>query len=190
MNAFGFPRPRDCLLIAALALAVAPTHCHAGGVTFITHGLNGNTDGWVSGMANRITNYSRFPGTNATIYKAYFYSSNSSYYLTAARVAGSPPPSSDCGEIVVKFDWSLLADGNSYNTYQIAAAAAPALLSTNFISELGGHALAELPVHLIGHSRGGSLICELSRLLGTHGVLGEHLTTVGPQPPNIDRFND
>src|SRR5712691_9477633 len=60
----------------------------AGGVTFITHGLSGNVDGWVTGMANRITNYSRFPGTNATIYKAYFYSTNSSYYLTAARAAG------------------------------------------------------------------------------------------------------
>jgi hypothetical protein len=163
---------------------------HAGGVTFITHGLNGNTDGWVTGMANRITNYSRFPGTNAAIYKAYFYSTNSGYALTASRVAGSLPTTSDCAEIIIKFDWSQLAGGNTYNTYQIAAAAAPALLSTNFIPELGGHALAELPLHLIGHSRGGSLICELSRLLGTNGVWVDHLTTLDPHPLNNDGFHE
>ena len=176
------------VFILALAGALVPLPCTAGGVTFITHGLNGNTDGWVTGMANRITNYGSFPGTNATIYKAYFYSSNSSYYLTASNTAGTFPTNSDCGEIIVKFDWSQLADGNSYNTYQIAAAAAPALLSTNFIPALGGHALAELPLHLIGHSRGGSLICELSRLLGTNGVWVDHLTTLDPHPLNNDGF--
>src|SRR5437016_6192903 len=90
--------------ILALLDALGTLSCRGGGVTLITHGLNGNTDGWVTGMANRITNYSRFPGTNAAIYKAYFYSSNSSYYLTAARVAGSPPTASDSAEIIVKFD--------------------------------------------------------------------------------------
>jgi hypothetical protein len=163
---------------------------YPGGVTFITHGLNGNTDGWVTGMANRVTNYSRFPGTNATIYKAYFYSTNSGYALTATNVAGSLPNTSDCAEIIVKFDWSQLAGGKTYNTYQVAAAAAAALLSTNFIPQLSGHALAELPLHLIGHSRGGSLICELSRLLGTNGVWVDHLTTLDPHPLNNDGFND
>src|SRR3954465_10049494 len=134
------------LTMFAIAGTMFPLPSRAGGVTFITHGLNGNTDGWVTGMGNRITNYSRFPGTNASIYKAYFYSSNSSYYLTASNVAGSLPTSSDCGEIIIKFDWSQLAGGNSYNTYQMAAAAAAALLATNFISGLGEHALAELPL--------------------------------------------
>jgi hypothetical protein len=78
------------LLLLVLASAISLS-ARAGGVTFITHGLNGNADGWISGMANRLTNYSRFPGTNATIYKAYFYSTNSGYALTATNVAGSLP---------------------------------------------------------------------------------------------------
>jgi hypothetical protein len=162
----------------------------AAGVTLITHGLNGDTDGWVTGMADRIPDYPRFAGTNYSSYHVYFYASGGSYYLTAVRDAGSEPLSSASGEIILKLDWRQLADGNSYNTYQVAAAAAPALMSTNFIPELGGHALAELPMHLIGHSRGGSLVCELSRQLGTNGIWVDHLTTLDPHPLNNDGFND
>jgi hypothetical protein len=160
----------------------------AGGVTLLTHGLNGNVDGWVTGMATNIARYAKFPGTNFTGYEMYFFSSNSTYYLTSARMAGTAPAQPESGEIVVMLDWRQLAGGSSYNTYQVAAMVLPALLSTNFIPELGGHALAEFPLHLIGHSRGGSLMCELSRLLGTNGIWVDHLTTLDPHPLNDPAF--
>ncbi len=139
-------------------------------------------------MADQFPNYARFPGPDFTTYKMFFNSNNGSYYLTNTRTAGGPALSSRSGEIIVKLDWSQLSDGNSYNTYQVAAAVLPAMLSTNFIPELGGHALVEFPMHLIGHSRGGSLICELSRLLGTNGVWVDHLTTLDPHPLNDPMF--
>lgn len=174
--------------LCALAMVGLLGQANAAGVTLITHGLNGNVDGWVTGMATSIPNYRRFPGMHFTSYELSFSNFNSAYYLTAVRVAGIAPADSDSGEIVVKLDWRQLADGNSYNTYQVAAAVLPALLSTNFIAELGGHALAEFPLHLIGHSRGGSLMCELSRLLGTNGVWVDHLTTLDPHPLNDPAF--
>ncbi len=177
------------LLCGALLFlsAFIPHSTKAAGVTIITHGLNGNADGWVTGMANEIPKYYRFTGTNYTFYKLYFYY-NSGYYLTYSRLGGSSPTNTDSGEIIVAFDWSQLADGNSYNTYQIASVMAQALMSTNFISEMNGHALCELPIHLIGHSRGGSLMCETSRLVGTNGVWVDHLTTLDPHPLNDVNF--
>jgi hypothetical protein len=177
-----------CFLIPLLLLSGFLNEVHGSGVTLITHGLNGNVDGWVTGMAERIPQYPGLLGTNYTCYKVYLYPSGNTWLPAAVRTEGSLPTSPGSGEIVVKLDWSGVADGNSWNTYQVAATFAPALLSTNFVPELGGHALAELPLHLIGHSRGGSLICELSRLLGTNGVWVDHLTTLDPHPLNNDGF--
>src|SRR5262245_20603149 len=125
-------------LLAALIAGFSFPPGASAGVTIITHGLNGDVDGWVTGMATNIPNYARFFGTNYSCYEMYFYPSNSSYYLTAQRVAGNPATTPASGEIVIKLDWRQLADGSLYNTYHVATAVAPALLSTNFIPELGG----------------------------------------------------
>jgi len=182
---------KSCLLGALLLLgSLIPHSANAAGVTIITHGLDGNADGWVKGMAEQIPLYPGFQGTNYTIYKIYFNytASDNTYRATWSRLAGDFPSATDSGEIIIAFDWSQLADGNSFNTYQIASVLSTLVLETNFISELNGHALCELPIHLIGHSRGGSLMCQTSLLLGTNGVWVDHLTTLDPHPLNDSNF--
>ena len=82
------------ICVVAGALLFCPVKAGAVGVTLITHGLNGNVDGWVTGMATNVPNYRRFPGTNFTCYQMSFSNFNSVYYLTASRVAGNAPTNS------------------------------------------------------------------------------------------------
>ena len=168
------------LLLSAVVLV------RGAGVTIITHGLNSNADDWVLAMAQRLPLHPSFPGTN---FSCYAVDVAPNMTLSATRIGGGPPTQTDSGEIIIKLDWGQLAN-NDFSTYQVAAAVVPALLRTNFILGLAAHAIAEYPLHLIGHSRGGSLVCEISRLLGTNGVWVDHLTTLDPHPLNNDGFND
>jgi len=155
-------------------------------VTLITHGLNGTTTGWVTGMARAMTNRPGGP-MDAAIYRLQFTSGLAGSFT---KLSGPAMLGSVSGEIIILLDWGPAADGNSFNTTQVAAAVLPFLTATNSIAELGGRALATWPLHLIGHSRGGSLVCELSRLLGEQGVWVDHVTTLDAHPLNNDGFND
>src|SRR5687768_4230035 len=129
-----------CLLLAAVL-----NICRGAGVTIITHGLNSNADDWVLAMAQRVPLHPNLPGTN---FSCYAVDVAPNFTVTATRIGGGPPTAGDSGEIIIKLDWGQLAN-NDFSTYQVAAAVLPALLQTNFILGLAGHALAEYPLHLV-----------------------------------------
>jgi hypothetical protein len=62
----------------------------------------------------------------------------------------------------------------------VAVPAAAALLSTTLIPENGARPLAELPLHLLGHSRGSSVVSEIARILWGNGVWVDHMTLWDP----------
>lgn len=173
-------------MVAALAFlgleAEAPLH--AGGVTVITHGFNGNVDDWVLPMAARMIDHPGFPGTSASCYILKVV--NQSGPATVQWVGGVTPDLTDSGEIFIKLDWSAEAGlfGGS-SSGQVAQLAVAALLNPALIPATGGRALAELPLHLVGHSRGASVVTEMARRLGEQGVWVDHVTTLDPIPVTL-----
>jgi len=178
--------PRLSLVLIA-ALAVSIPQADAGGVTVITHGFNSDITSWILPMASRFPGHPGFPGTQLTCYQIEITASGGGFASMATRLDGPAPDASNSGEIVVKLDWSSIDTGPT-STGQVAAAAASALLATGLIPENDGRPLAELPLHLIGHSRGASVVSEISRELGKRGVWVDHLTLLDPVP--VDTYGD
>jgi hypothetical protein len=178
---FMHQRLRSSLRGSILALAMIGVAAPAlgGGVTVITHGFNGNVTDWIIPMADRYLGNPSFPGKEISCYQLSV--SNEGY--SATFLGGAEPTSSDSGEIIVKLDWSALAGlfGGASSTV-VAEKAAQALAAPNLIPALGGRPLAELPLHLVGHSRGGSVVTELARFLGARGIWVDHVTTMDPRP--------
>lgn len=161
-----------------------------GGVTVITHGFNGNVEDWIIPMTEAVSGHPSFRGTSVSCYEISITRNGSGQYVAAATFLGGLAPTlTDSGEILVKLDWSALAGLGGPSSTTIASAAVGALMSTNLISALGGRPLAELPLHLVGHSRGGSVVTEMARLLGAQGVWVDHVTTLDPVPVGFP-FND
>lgn len=156
------------------------------GVTIVTHGLDGNVDSWIIPMSEAIG--SQVGATNFSCFEFYFRLEGNSYVPKSAFLGGVPPLVSTSGEIFVKLDWRQLA-GEAYSTTQIAESMVTAMLQTDFVPELGGRSIVELPIHLIGHSRGASLVAEIARLLGARGIWVDHMTTLDPHPLNNDGFD-
>jgi hypothetical protein len=177
------------LLLSALPFA------RGAGVTIITHGANGNGAGWINPMAQQITSYVSFPGSASSYYEItveidFFHD----LVVTQTKLGGVNPTNSDSGEILIFLDWSAPGFDPFFSTTDIAESVVPTLLRGDFIPELDGRALVELPIHLIGHSRGGSLITKLAELLGNQGIWVDHITTLDPHPvpevgdPDVEVF--
>src|SRR5258705_3958014 len=81
-------------------------------------------------------------------------------------------------EAVVAVDWAALASGD-VSTSTIGNVAANYLLSG--LGNLGKNLLSG-PIHLIGHSRGASVMAKIAEILGQHGLIVDQLTMLDPHP--------
>ena len=68
--------------------------------------------------------------------------------------------------------------GEHVESPDIATVVARSLLTAN----QAGFYLASRPLHLIGHSRGGSVVLETAKILGSYGIWVDHITTLDPHP--------
>ncbi len=165
------------------------------GVTIITHGFNDNVNGWVTEMAETIANQiaancqcsvSDVAEMRLTV--------QSDLSVIPQWIVEPNLKTSKCAETIVLLDWSAVAGtwsplhptnflDISHHTADVANAVVSYLVQgmvcTDPLFALV-YPLAENPIHLIGHSRGGSLVTELAKDLGQHGVWVDQVTTLDP----------
>jgi hypothetical protein len=106
--------------------------------------------------------------------------------VSFTRTAGPLPVSSPTGEAVIELDWAAASGLSGPSTAIVAQAVFTALQDPAEALGFGARGILGLPIHLIGHSRGGSLVAELGRLFGTVGVAVDQLTTLDPFPLTND----
>jgi Ca2+-binding RTX toxin-like protein len=157
------------------------------GVTLLSHGYAGNVDGWVQKTADGIV--ARLGGpANASVYTMKIRAdSNGALSVTEFTPDAGYGDYRDNAEaeLIIKHDWSNISSG-AYSTGQVAEATALYLLAPRTSTKLPP--IAELPLHLAGHSRGASLIAELSRLVGQRGAVVDQVSYLDPHP--VDGVDD
>jgi len=156
------------------------------GVTLLAHGFEGSINDWPAATADGII--ARLGGnTAASVYTLRVDDSTGQIAVTSF----SPDPgygdyrNTTTSEVVIRLDWNAVS-GAAYSTGEVAAVVAQYLLLPRTSQQLP--ALAQLSMHLIGHSRGASLVAEIARIAGRRGVLVDQLTFLDPHP--VDGVND
>jgi pimeloyl-ACP methyl ester carboxylesterase len=181
-----------------MALVLCLVHaCRAGVVTLVTHGYLSGADEWVATMGRAARDYPRRAAEYGPVVPIFRLSFDSGGFLRAQQTAGPAVTNNSSGDIVLLLDWNPysgdLSDvfglGDAASTRVVGPVVADSLLATNFIPQLGVP-LARFPLHLIGHSRGGSLVCEIARRLGERNVVVDHLTLLDPHPVDNDGFSN
>ena len=183
----------------AVLLFMFANFARGAGVTIITHGYQSDALSWVAQMANAIAIRA---GGNETVSqytlvltnlgsRCPFGSPNIQIH-SFTRDSSSPPADTLANrEVIVKVCWSGFDAGicnepfglGTVPTEEIGFVVATALRLPNFATDGSlANPLCELPMHLIGHSRGGSVMATVARILGENGIWIDHLTTLDPHP--------
>ena len=166
-------------LLGAIVLAVTP-YSYSDGVTIITHGYNpsiASSPLWMASLRDDIAE--NFTGDEQ------LYGTITVTGTTNALTATCSPWSYDLSsasnaEVMIVVDWSAVAD--HLTKYVTAQSVASAVVARIVASQNDRPALAELPIHLIGHSRGGGMVCEIARQLGEQGIVVDQVTPLDPHP--------
>ena len=148
------------------------------GVTVIAHGWNSGVDDWVSEMADAMIARS---GLDTTVYRfdVTYGVVSQVMGVTNIDVSGVDLASSKDCEVIVLCNWSDV-DCGDHPVTDIAGAIVRELMDSRNIPNWD-HPLVQLPIHLIGHSRGAALVSEISRMLGEEGVSVDQVTFLDAQ---------
>jgi hypothetical protein len=145
------------------------------GVTVITHGFqSGSTfPQWVHTMGLAIAQ----EAGGADIYRLRITGTSTPTVQSFSNIQGNLGSN---GESIIEVDWAASSSqfSSTVTADQIAALVVPYITS----QPSAQHPFAELPIHLVGHSRGASVVSALAGRLGQLGLWVDQLTTLDPHP--------
>lgn len=170
-----------------LTILVISFRLHAATVTLVTHGLDSNADGWVHDMCRDIRKYQNDLGYDADVFRVTLPEQSMVLRDPQFQVLQDTFTSTNQNRnIIIAFDWSyysksvILGVGIQHATWTISPYLSYFLLKSNALPSIS-EPLAWRSIHLIGHSRGGSLISGAGDILATNNIVIEHFTTLDPR---------
>jgi hypothetical protein len=150
------------------------------GVTLLIHGNEGSIGGWVQSAASAIAK--RIGTSQASRYVMTVENVGGDAKVTSLTLKNGPKlDASTQAEAIISVDWTAIDSGN-FSTVEVGQAVADYLTTAHGSMR----PLAELPIHLIGHSRGASMVVAISRRLGNKGILVDQDTFLDPHPIDGD----
>lgn len=178
------------LSFCLVSILFVSSNAFAGGVTIITHGYGANM-GWVDDfgdkLVNRITTEYLQEGENDIAGVALYLLTYDDTGISIESVNGIEYGSTanTTGHAVIKINWIFWADKfgtdppEGYDTGNVAKNLASKL---HFWTNYQYFNFIASPIHLIGHSRGGSLVGAMARELGDYGYWVDQVTFLDPHP--------
>ncbi len=178
------------LMVVILIAFVAPSQGQSlakpsSGLTIITHGYqpeDSPNPAWVTGMAALISAKTG----NVPIFKlACEEKGDGDKSLVLSSEGNKLLDTTSHGGGVICLDWARVASLSGVNPEHTTQEVADAFFDYIFLQRqnwLPPDNPAEVPIHLIGHSRGGSLVSRLAFRLAEYGILVDQMTTLDPHP--------
>ena len=191
--------------ILAYLLLLAPLKLIGGNVTIITHGFNSknfgyNTNSWLWKMAFTIGDYEKrtveYGRNNDKTFYLVGFDENDGYKIKSNQIVGKSIKENPSGDIIIVLDWNPYSGDTSWigggqsgieSTIAVSKLVADFLVTDGSFKGINGP-ITQFPIHLIGHSRGGSLVCEIGKRLGEFGIYVHQITTLDPHPLDNDGF--
>lgn len=160
-----------------------PQGRHAAGLVLLTHGFDigfGQEPRWLRSLQDAIACRLNSGGSRGRL--EIVKDQNDLKIMPSWQ--GNVPCSPHDAEAFLWVDWTQLANHlvSRISTDMLAQALARHLLDSK--SHLPP--LSQIPLHLIGHSRGASLFCRLCQLLDERSIQVDHLTLLDPHPLTIE----
>ena len=158
-----------------------PEYHMTDGVTIFVHGWNpdmAGTPAWLGSIRNAVA--ANYLG-NEQNYGTITVTKSGGNLVATCSPWNIDLASKTTGGILIVLDWSTVADHLMSGGPSIQDVVA-VVVDKIVIGQNGERPLAELPIHLIGHSRGGGLVAELAHQLGEQGVVVDQLTLLDPHP--------